>query len=180
MFSRRQKAVVALIVSSFQLVVIWVARRYATAVNEGRAPSADELEAAYETSGETRADKSEQSEDGTAANVQTTADSDDTPSIKTMMIAGWADRYGDRQIKLRWVGVGAIKGILYGVAYDYDIFSLRSNVFRELFRRWIMLSVNEHLLDDDATFSTTVGTALGTVCYRTVYGLLRDPPGSDT
>ncbi|AEH38680.1 hypothetical protein [Halopiger xanaduensis] len=88
----------------------------------------------------------------------------------------------DRSIRLDpgWVLAGAISSVGWTYAYDVDAFGLRESAKRRVALTACWSAVSRRYLSDDVsrTYSHTVGTGVGTLCYRTWFGLVRPRPGS--
>lgn len=173
-----------------QLAMYLVGKRYAAAVEAGEKPSKDEVDAQMER----WAEQSDQACSGQQCSVSTDVDSAsgkptaektqegdadavDRPGWKQIMAADWAEQYGDKRIAPRWVAVGFVRGVSYQLARDYDVFGLRTNRHRQLLWTLSSTTIKKHVVGE-GQFSEMLGGIFGTISYRTVYGLLREPPGN--
>lgn len=194
MVSRRTKLRIGWVLSVgifvLQLVMYRIGTQYAVAVEAGEKPSKDELDEQMER----WAEQSRQacSEEQCSVSVDKESDSSketakgtqndelaavDRPGWKQQMAANYAEQYGDTEIAPRWVAAGFIRGVGYQLARDYDVFELRTNRHKQLLWTVSSVTIKKHVIKE-GQFSEMLGGTLGTICYRTIYGLLREPPGN--
>ncbi|RKD95232.1 hypothetical protein [Halopiger aswanensis] len=92
----------------------------------------------------------------------------------------------DRSVRLdpEWALVGAASSVGWTYAYDIDALGLRRSAKRRLALTacWTLFSrrflPNDVSNDVSRTYSHTVGTGIGALCYRFWFGLVRPRPGS--
>ena len=84
-----------------------------------------------------------------------------------------------RRIRLRWTLAGAVAAVGYRWLLDRDVGSLRRSWSRRLVVGNLPALGNAAISrrDRDASYSFGVGSLAGAVAYRTVFGLVLEPPG---
>lgn len=99
-----------------------------------------------------------------------------TDDMKALFGAGLAEAGMAAPLKPRWILIGIMESLTWGLLYDYDVGRIRQSHRRRIVVGVLRYPVQQMSTRRDATWSHGIGYCVGTIIYRLKYGVLDDPP----
>jgi hypothetical protein len=98
-----------------------------------------------------------------------------TDDVTAVFGTGLAEAGMAAPLKPRWIIVGVVEAITWGLLYDYDVCRLRQSCRRRIVAGGLRYPVHRLSTWRDATWSRGFRSCVGTIIYRLKYGVLADP-----